>query len=226
MEKLDEVSALIHKAKVAEQAEMHEMVISSVSASLKLGPANSAQRGLLQTAYKNMVGKLRSSWRILLSQEKKHHDEEDEMRERVSNEFRMKVEARIKDVCHRFLDVVESELLPSLAHEADEEEKVREMVRLLKVKGDYLRYLAEITPNAEVDEVAEAAAQAYNAGLQISKAHLTPSSRESLGIVLNFSVFLHDVMNDRDAALKVANEVRTTKSLRLECRPYVIRYLQ
>merc|ERR1719234_574377 len=87
------------------------------------------ERNLLSVAFKNVVGARRSSWRVISSIEKK---------QAMAKEYREKVEKELRDICQDVLALLDNFLI---AKASNAESKVF----YLKMKGDYFRYLSEVS---------------------------------------------------------------------------------
>lgn len=94
------------------------------------------------------------------------------------------------------------------------------------MKGDYYRYMAEITPNSDrqsnllnssrkqtsmsivvVAELAEESHRAYKEGFDIASNQMPVIHPMRLGLVLNYSVFYYEILNEPDAARRLAKQV-------------------
>ena len=88
-------------------------------------------------AFKNVIGSRRASWRVIQSIA---DSETDESRTKTLDEYRTVIETEIETICDEILDIING----LVRNSEDTEPKVF----YLKMKGDYLRYLAEF----QVDE--------------------------------------------------------------------------
>ena len=75
----------------------------------------------------------------------------------------------------------------------------------LKMKGDYFRYLVEVTTGEKRDGLAKQSQEAYSAAT--NEANDLPSTHPiKLGLALNFSVFHYEIMNDGNLACELAKK--------------------
>jgi 14-3-3 protein epsilon len=95
-------------------------------------------------------------------------------------EFRAKVEDELNNICLDILQLLDEKLLPAAS-------AVEAKVFYQKMKGDYLRYLAEIASGDKKKDVATRCGDAY-AEAQESAASLSTTSALRLGLALNQSV--------------------------------------
>ena len=81
-------------------------------------------------------------------------------------------------------------------------------ITLLKMKGDYLRSLAESSSSsgAKKQTVVEASEQAYSTALDVAKSEMQPDHPIRLGLALNYSVFCHETLKAPEKASQVAKE--------------------
>nr|URX65032.1 14-3-3 protein [Mimachlamys nobilis] len=184
-------------AKLAEQAERFEDMASHMTAVIKQCSDNNEEltaeeRNLLSVAYKNVVGARRSSWRVVSMQESKTDQKH------IAKEFRDEIEKELTKICNEVLELLDKYLLPSST-------TTESKVFFKKMKGDYLRYMAEfVTDNKK--EVVDNAESSYKEALQIATTEMHPTNQSRLGLALNFSVFYYEIINQPDKACHLAKE--------------------
>ncbi|XP_029656054.1 14-3-3-like protein [Octopus sinensis] len=77
---------------------------------------------------------------------------------------------------------------------------------LISRTGDYERYMAEVAPDEEVKLInATKSEDAYKKALEIAKG-LNPSEASYLGLCLNYSVFLYEILGQTKRATSLAKE--------------------
>merc|ERR1712199_136986 len=106
-----EVDNFVYKAKLAEQAERYEDMISAVKQVVKFSRQTGRdltveERNLLSVAYKNVIGSRRASWRVLSSIEQK--GEADKLP--IISEYKKKVEDELVEICNCILEIIERDL--------------------------------------------------------------------------------------------------------------------
>merc|ERR1712129_140570 len=72
-----------------------------------------------------------------------------------------------------------------------------------KMQGDYHRYLAEL-PGGALEKNIDEARQAYEQATKEANLHLLTTHPVRLQLALNFSVFQHELLGDRDGAVSTA----------------------
>jgi len=187
--------SLVYKAKLAEQAERFDEMVSQMKEVAKQPQELSVEeRNLLSVAYKNVIGARRASWRVVTSIEQKGSDKIE-----IIKDYKSKIEAELVDICNDILGVIEESLIPnSTAEEAK--------VFYYKMKGDYHRYLSEFQIGDVRKESAGAALDAYQAASGIASSDLPPTHPIRLGLALNFSVFHYEILNSPDQACQIAKQ--------------------
>ncbi|RKO96029.1 14-3-3 protein, partial [Caulochytrium protostelioides] len=104
----------VYMAKLAEQAERYDEMVSYMKEVAKLGVELTVEeRNLLSVAYKNVIGARRASWRIVSSIEQKEESKGNEAQVKKIKEYRSKIETELTDVCSDILNVLDQHLIPS-----------------------------------------------------------------------------------------------------------------
>ncbi|CAI5470128.1 unnamed protein product [Closterium sp. Yama58-4] len=190
----------VYLAKLAEQAERYDEMVSSMKDVAKLDVELSVEeRNLLSVGYKNVIGARRASWRIMSSIEQKEENKGNEQNVARIKEYRSKIESELSDICQDILNIIDSNLIPS---SGTGESKVF----YYKMKGDYYRYLAEFKTGADRKEAAEQSLKAYQAASEIATVDLAPTHPIRLGLALNFSVFYYEILNSPEKACQLAKQ--------------------
>lgn len=190
----------VYMAKLAEQAERYDEMVTYMKDVAKMGTELSVEeRNLLSVAYKNVIGARRASWRIISSIEQKEESKGNQDHVEKMKEYRQKVEEELEEICHDILEVLDKHLISTAASEESK-------VFYCKMKGDYYRYLAEFATNEKRDQAGENAAKAYKDAEETALVHLTPTHPIRLGLALNFSVFHYEIMNQPEVACELARK--------------------
>eukprot|EP00188_Purpureofilum_apyrenoidigerum_P002694 Plantae.Rhodophyta-Purpureofilum_apyrenoidigerum.ctg27624.p1 GENE.Plantae.Rhodophyta-Purpureofilum_apyrenoidigerum.ctg27624~~Plantae.Rhodophyta-Purpureofilum_apyrenoidigerum.ctg27624.p1 ORF type:complete len:250 (+),score=77.99 Plantae.Rhodophyta-Purpureofilum_apyrenoidigerum.ctg27624:216-965(+) len=192
----------LYMAKLAEQAERYnEMVSEMTKIALITGDSTEElsveERNLLSVAYKNMIGGLRSSWRVINSYEQKSISKGNDKDASVDKSYRERIEVELKDTCEKILSVLDANLIPSA-------KSAESKVFYQKMKGDYFRYLAEFAKEEARKEYGDKALQSYETAAEIADTELAPTHPIRLGLALNFSVFNYEILNAPANACEIA----------------------
>lgn len=158
------------------------------------------ERNILNVAYKNPVSSRRKTIAELLNyiqveQLDKLHPQ------RVARliNFREQVAQELRDICFDLINLIDQHLIPS-SNEAEER------VYYAKMKGDYYRYICETYDDkSDIESIIQKAHDCYQTGLDIAKAELPQTNPTFLGLVLNYSVFLYDIMDHKDEAIELSS---------------------
>ncbi|CAO2623661.1 14-3-3 protein zeta/delta [Lemmus lemmus] len=177
---------LVQKAKLADQAERYDDMAACMKSVTEQGAElSNEERNLLSVAYKNVVGALRSSWRVISSIEQKTKGAE-KKKQQMARVYREKTETELRDICNDVLSLLESKVF------------------YLKMKGDYYRYLAEVAAGDDKKGIVDQSQQAYQETFENSKKEMQPTHPIRLGLALNFSVFYYEILNSPEKACSLA----------------------
>jgi len=194
-------SQLVDMAKLAEQAERYDDMVKYMKDLTQMSSKlTDEQRNLLSVAFKNVVGARRSAWRIISSIESKEKEKGDNGE--LAKTYREEIEKELQDRCGEVLDLIDKYLLPSVA---EGENATEGKVFYLKMKGDYYRYLVEVTTGDNKNDLAEKSREAY-ASATLEADQLQSTHPIKLGLALNFSVFHYEIMNDGKKACELAKK--------------------
>jgi len=193
---MDNRDSLVYKAKLAEQAERFDEMVSDMKDVAKQPQELTVEeRNLLSVAYKNVIGSRRASWRVITSIEQK--GDADKMS--IIKDYKAKIESELVEICDDILSIIEENLIPN---SSSEEAKVF----YYKMKGDYHRYLAEFQQGETRKASASSALDAYQAASAVASSDLPPTHPIRLGLALNFSVFYYEILNSPDRACHIAKQ--------------------
>jgi len=190
----------VYQAKLAEQAERYDEMVSQMKAVAVMGEELTVEeRNLLSVAYKNVIGARRASWRIVSSIEQKINPDSEPERKNAVSGYREKIEKELHNICHDILNVIDDYLVPA---SSTGESKVF----YFKMQGDYQRYLAEFAQEEDKKDTADKALNAYKKASEIAVTDLPPTHPIRLGLALNFSVFYYEILNTPDRACALAKQ--------------------
>jgi len=188
----------VYFAKLAEQAERYDEMAEYME---KVGQApdelSVEERNLLSVAYKNAVGSRRASWRIISSVEQKEGTKGNTSNVDNCKEYRAKVEGELQAICDTILSLLDGNLISKATNGESK-------VFYQKMKADYYRYIAEFSENAKKNEAAESARKAYEEASKVAEKDLAVTHPIRLGLALNYSVFMYEVLSNPDEACKMA----------------------
>lgn len=152
-------------------------------------------------AYKNCVGTLRTSWRIIETLEKKEEskaqNEESQKHIKLIQTQKKAIEKELHEICDEIINTLNDRLIPTASDAASK-------VFYLKMKGDYYRYLGEFCPSDQREKVAKDALEAYSKAQDIATKEMETTDPIRLGLALNFSVFYYEINNNPKQACQLA----------------------
>merc|ERR1711985_153900 len=157
------------------------------------------ERNLLSVAYKNAVGSRRAAWRIITSVEQKEKSKGNDEQAKYAKEYCGKVETELQKICDTILGLLDGSLIQKASNGESK-------VFYHKMKADYYRYIAEFSDGDAKSKAAENARAAYEEAQKVAEKDLAVTHPIRLGLALNFSVFQYEVLNQPDAACKMARE--------------------
>jgi 14-3-3 protein epsilon len=187
-------------ARVADQAERYADVLSSLNAIINADAAlNSDERNLLSVAYKALTGTRRSALRTVNA-----FLEDDSIKaipERVTQltALKTKLVGELDGYCTELIALTDSKLLPAAADASTK-------VFYQKLKADYYRYSVEFKNEADRRDGSDKAKTSYEAAIAIATAELTKADPAYLGLALNYSVFLYEIIGKKQEAIDLADK--------------------
>ncbi|XP_041452021.1 14-3-3 protein epsilon-like [Drosophila obscura] len=185
------------KAKLADQADRHTDMAEAMKSTVLMGEVLTVEeRNLFSAAYKNRIGKVRYSCRVLNSIERKETGVVSVEHLGVIRKYREDLEEELADICMTVLNLINTHLLSNVP---DNEGKVF----YYKMRGDYFRYLAEFTIGADFKQASEQSLCSYNRAWELAT-ELAPTHPIRLGLALNLSVFYYEIMHFTEKAIDLA----------------------
>lgn len=191
----------VYFATLAEQAERYDEMAEHMhnASSMFDQELDAEERNLLGVAYKQAVAQRRSAWRVVATVEHQEEKNGNVMTTAAARAYRLTIETEMKTLCQQILSLLTDTLIPR-ASSADAK------VSLHKAQGDYYRYIAEITDNAEKTDATRSAKQAYEKGTKIAESMLPVTSSFRLGLALNYAVFYYEVMGSPPDAVRIGRK--------------------
>jgi len=192
----DERANLVMLARLAEAAERYEdmskimrSLVEWTSAQATKADLTIEERNLMSVAYKNVVGARRTACRALHADEHKDSN--------IAKLFLKQVEGELENWCKDVIDLLQNHLLKNNT----EENEAR--VFYLKMAGDYFRYLAEFVTDQSYEIKAR---DMYQQATTAAEKKLAATHPIRLGLALNHSVCLFEILKDKKAACDLAKK--------------------
>ena len=192
---------LLYTIKLAEQAGRYEEMVEPMKkiAMTKL-VLNTEERNLFSVAYKNAVGTKRTAWRTLASIEQREETKPNNNHLPLLRQFKSKVEDELNSICTDVITLLDNVLL------VNDTANNESQVFLLKMKGDYYRYMSEYSTGDILKKVSEKARESYERALEIASKDLSATNPLRLGLALNFSVFYYEIIDEKEKACVLAKK--------------------
>ena len=153
------------------------------------------ERKLLCNAYKNVVSDKRNSLQILLREESKQSNKLHEI-----SIIKEKITSELKEIFKEIHSMLDRYLIPNAQ---DNESKILYM----KLKADYYRYHCEFAEGEEFEEISNNARKMYKEAFDLAEKELPLYNEVRLGLVLNYSVFEYDIMDNKNEGLEMASKI-------------------
>lgn len=208
---MSEIDDKLYLARVCHLSGLQEETLKYIEEviSLKNGNINEEEKNLFFSSLKNLINFRRESWRTINALESKEIKNNSNLLSRVS-ELKLTLTEEIKQYINRGIKLIDDKFL-----KGDISDELKVIYN--KTKGDYIRYIIEITPKNNEEEInilKEQANENYKIALNLSES-LGNLSTTKISLILNYSVFLYEVINDYKSAYTLANNTyqTTMKSL-------------
>ena len=197
---LNEYEIARKRAHYSEVAERYEDMCEDIYEVVKLAKKNNQsitinERNMFSSAFKNVLSKLRNSWRILNGEKEKHSNDKQIINEKID-----KVAKDILYQTNKALNIIKEYMMVDITND-----NIQKYIFMKKMVGDYYRYQAEVLSGDKELEVREKAKQSYEEGMAVIN-QLSATDPVRLGLYLNVSVFQYEIMNDADEACKIAKD--------------------
>ena len=186
-------------ARLCEDEERYDDMVKIMDELVKdaSSPLYKEERSLLSVAFRNAVSMRRDSWRELNAREQEEKDADSKT---ACQDMKNKMETEVRELCEEIINLINNYLLKKRLDS-------QWVVYYVKMKADYLRYMVETSgdPSTKASRT-EKAKTTYEDAMKLAKNKLQCTNPIILGLALNFSAFLYEIMGDPDGACKMAKE--------------------
>jgi 14-3-3 protein epsilon len=162
-------------------------------------PLSADERELLSVSYKRIITGQRKSLGYLASLLDRDDTKASQTRVDRLTATRAHIIRELDDCCADLIALIDGRLLPA-------SDDAHALVFYHKLTGDYLRYVSEFKDGPERLRSAGAARDSYENALQVAREHLHPWAPAHLGVVLNYSVCLYEVLGQRAEGMEMAQK--------------------
>lgn len=202
----------IYTAQILDQTNLPEEMVANMKRVIQLNPdLNEDERNLLSVAYKNSISQTRKNLRAI-----KNIIADVESQGQFPNrlnmlqEFRQQMFDELEAICKDLIELVDNALIPA----ANSSEA---RVFYEGLKANYYRYICEsIEDMNDRQVVAEKANQSYLAAIEIAKNDIPAYKPSYLGLLLNYSVFLYEILDKKEEAIELSQKTYNESSPLIE----------
>jgi hypothetical protein len=207
----DPIENNIYLARVSHLSGMPEEAIKYIEELIKLknGHITEEERNILFSSLKTLINSRRDSWRTVNALESKEIKNQSTLLPRIT-ELKLSLSSEIEQYINKGIELIDNSLFKA----ANNDEL---KVMYAKIKGDYMRYMIELKPKDKKEEInmyKEKADENYKIGLNMCNS-LSNLNTTKIGLILNYTVFMYEILKDYKNAYIIANNVyqATLKSL-------------
>ena len=154
------------------------------------------ERKILCDAYKNIISDKRNSLHILSSLALKEESKQTNKMHEISI-IKEKIQSELKTIFQDVHSIIDRYLIPNAQ---DSESKILYM----KLKADYFRYHCEFAEGNEFEEASNNARKMYKQTFELAEKELPLYNEVRLGLILNYSVFEYDIMDNKNEGYEMA----------------------
>lgn len=154
------------------------------------------QRELLSSAYKHSISSARNSLHIIEDEIIAYEKKGDLDVVKQLDDIQKSLKDEITKGCNSFLQLIDSTLLPVTS-------EAQTIVFYHKLKGDYYRYMAELS--ADDDLNSGRARASYEMAMKSVGDEMKMADPIYLGLILNFCVFQYEILGMKDEAIDRAD---------------------
>ncbi len=208
---MSEIDDKLYLARVCHLSGLPEETLKYIEEviNLKNGDINEEEKNLLFNSLKILINFRRESWRTINALESKEIKNNSILLPKVT-ELKLTLADEIKKYINKGMELIDEKLL---------KDNISDELKVMyhKIKGDYLRYIIELTSKDKEEEInilKEKADENYKIGLNFCES-LSYMNSTKVSLILNYSVFLYEVIKDYKNAYILANNTyqSTMKSI-------------
>jgi 14-3-3 protein epsilon len=187
-------------AQLLDQTDRQDDMIDLVKAAIDAGPVLTVdQRNLLSLAYKNAITAQRNGLRYLANLLDRDEAKASQFRLSQLQGFRRELTEELDRYCHDLVQLVDTKLLPAC-------DGADARVFYVKLKADYWRYISENKSGADKAKSADEAKSCYEEAIAIARDGIKPWIPGHLGLILNYSVYLYEIVGLEREAIELAQK--------------------
>ncbi|CAK80941.1 unnamed protein product (macronuclear) [Paramecium tetraurelia] len=194
---------LVYMAKICEQAERFEDMFNFIrQVALMEQELLTEERNLLSISFKNCIGKLRTTLKILkiidtnlLQDQLNDHLSQSKL---IAN-YKQKIEDELILYCEDLIRVIDCNLVKKQYKSVD-------MMFFYKLKSDAFRYLSEFKTNDKKQFMLDEYSKTQKQVEEIFEKEISKTDPTYLGLALSQAVYTYEIFNDTVSACKIAQK--------------------
>ena len=200
-DKINKNDKNLYFAKVAEEAGRYDDMFNFLENECKKRTSdfNSEERNFINCAYKNLILNDRSSLRTICYNEARERKRGTQDYLSYAIEYKNKVFKELQKKCKNVLNIIDEYLLKK----GKDDEAI---VFYYKMKGDYNAYIAQFAEGNIKILAQDSALKAYTEAIKRSS-KLWVLNPVYLELILNYSYFLYEILNDKKKAIDIVGSV-------------------
>ena len=189
---------LLYLSRISEQSGCYKdmLVYLKIYISKTLQDLTGEEKKMLSTAYKNLVGPLRVSWKTLESIGTKEFKRKSYVKYNAIESYKSEIASEIARSCTDLLNLIDHSLIPKATSSES-------LVFYNRLKGDYYRYISEVSQENIKASTISNSESFYNAANNISE-ELSNTNPIKLTLHLNSAVFYYEIMKNPEKACEIA----------------------
>ena len=191
----------IYVAQILDNAEMPKEMVALMKRVIELNPDLSAdERNLLSVAYKNAIQQPRKGIRLIDPTIEGEPNAGNNQRAESLREIKKQMSQEINEIANDVEQLVDTQLLPASS-------SAEARVFYHKMKADFFRYACEgMEDSDERQNYVQRTKDSYEEAINIARSEISPYRPSYLGLLLNYSVFLYEVMDHKEEAIELSKK--------------------
>ena len=148
-------------------------------------------RHLFAIGFRESISELRNAWRAISSSENK------DVNATIVESSQIRIADEIQNTCSEASSFIVEKIEPTCT-------VPEQRVYFTKLLGDFARYRTEVQSGPMREETASQALRHYTRAADVAICHLSSCDPVRLGLMLNFSLFYYEIINDPERACIIA----------------------
>ena len=191
----------LYLMKLFHKTERYPEMVKAINKYIEQNPKLSKdEQKLLVDGYKNIISDKRNSLRLLDNLNKKEEEEAKLVNHKKQiNIIKEKIQNELLSIFKEIHSMLDKYLIPN---SQDSETKILYM----KIKADYYRYHCEFAEEDEFEDAKNNALKIYREAYDLALKDIDIYNSIRLGLALNYSVFLYEIMDNKNEAYDIAQK--------------------